>query len=139
MIDRATGNIKIDKKLIKPNDPKENISLLDLAEYREEQDMKNGWTWLTEKNILADNKYFILSFGLFKNKLRMVRIVFQDNKFDLANDWNSWSETDELEKLNKFKTWLNHELGSQETFEWGNAIAYYDSKGQSSYIILEYK
>jgi hypothetical protein len=139
MINRLTGHIKINETLIKANDLKDDIASYHLGEFRDEQDMKTGWTWLTENNILVDSKYFNLSFAFFEDRLRGVNIVFQDNKFDFTNGWDSWSEEEELQSLNQFKIWLNQEVGAQENFDWGTALAVYDSKGGSSSIVIQYK
>ena len=125
--------------IIKPNDLKKDIASFNLGQTREEQDMKNGWTWLTEKNICVDNKFFIFAFVFFDNRLKEIHITFQDKKFDLTQNWDIWSEEKELNKLKQFKTWVNQKLGTQDKFDWGTVDAVYDSKGATSSIILRYK
>jgi hypothetical protein len=139
MIDKSTGHITIEKVLIKPNDLESDIASFKLGQTRDKQDMQNGWTWLTEKNISSDNKFFIFTFAFFDKKLKAIDITLQDKKFDLTQGWDSWSEEKELKTLKQLKTWLKKELGTQESFEWGTALAVYDAKGGASVIKVKYK
>ncbi len=140
MIDKNSGEIIVgNKTTIGPNSSMEEILSLNLGQSRNQGDHKNGWTWLTERNVLLENKYFIMNFLFFDNKLKEIYFVVSEMKFNLESDWDSWSELQELLNLEKYKVWLANEVGNQEDFDWGKIWADYDSKGGSSSISMRYK
>ncbi len=140
MIDKSNGEIIVaDKTTIGPDSSMEEILSLNLGQLRNQGDHRNGWTWLTEKNVLLDNKYFIMNFFLFDNKLRQISFVVSEMKFNHELDWDSWSESQELLNLEKYKVWLANEVGNQEDFDWGKVWATYDSKSGSSSVGMRYK
>jgi len=139
MIDKKNGHLIISNKIhIKPNDLKKDILSLKLGQTRDERDLKNDWTGLIEKNICVGDKFFILDFSFFKNKLKTVSIIFQETLFDVKNGWESWTEEKELLKLKLFKKWLTAEIGKERDFDWGVAEVGYDKIGGYSSIVIRY-
>ncbi len=140
MINKDNGQIFFGgKTTIGPDSSLQEILFLNLGQSRNRGDYENGWSWLTERNVLLDNKYYIINFHLFNNKLKSIDFVFSDNKFNLEFDWDSWSESQELINLEKYKIWLNNELDNKKDFDWGEVWATYDSKSGGSSIGIRYK
>jgi hypothetical protein len=140
MIDKNKGHIKLNDSLeLTPNSNFDLIESLKLGELQEIRDIGTGYKWIDIKNIQIDHKYFIISLCFKETKLSELSIVINDNPFHLNSGWESWSEKEEKEKLNKYQDWLSQKLGNDRIFKWGEAWASYDPKSCSSSIGIRYK
>jgi hypothetical protein len=120
MINKTNGHLSISSEIeLAPNDSFQKIDNLKLGETQETQDMKNGYKWLTTKNVKINQEYFILSFCFFNDAFVMLSFVFDDKKFALNSSWDNWSEEKEQSNEHKFKNWVDDKLGHQGPFPWG--------------------
>jgi hypothetical protein len=140
MIDRKTGNIEVASgKVINPSMSFEEVIRMGLGESQAEKDIGNGWVWHDVKNVKIDDQYFNISFAFYNNKLNTITLVFSNTKYDSNKGSEPWSEKEELQKAIIFNNWLFAEVGSERTFNWGQAGAGYDPKGGFSSIVIRYK
>ncbi|GAB3782930.1 hypothetical protein GCM10028818_39810 [Spirosoma horti] len=139
MIDRTTGSITLSATCqLKAGDTFSELLALQLGESQEVADRNNGWKWLTIKNLEVAGDYVIISLCFYADALKQIELIVSENRFDLSDDWHSWSERNELVILKKLRTWLRNELGREGKFDWGEVWASYDPKGGSSSISLRY-
>jgi len=139
MIDRKTGSITLSETLkIRAGDNVDAIILLGTSNNQAIKDMKNGWKWLTAKNLRVNEQYYILSFGFQADALKQIQLIVSKDRFDLTENWDDWSETNELKLLTDLRIWVINELGREGTFDWGNVRAAYDRKAGSSSITITY-
>ena len=140
MIDQKTGCITLSPTCqLKAGTTFDDVFALSLGEVQEVVDRGKGWRWLTVRNLEVDGYYLILSLGFRANALNLIELVTSQDRFDLTRDWDSWSESDERNLLNKLQDWLRNELGHEGRFEWGYAQAIYDPKCGSSSISIRYQ
>jgi hypothetical protein len=104
----------------------------------EKWDVRNGWVHYYLKNFQIQQRYFFFDFMFFKNILSSVSFCFY-NQLVKNVSWADWSEENELKKQLEYEAWLEREIGSARSFEWGTINSYYDAKGGSSGIIIIYK
>lgn len=123
---------------LKAGDAFDTVFALLLGEVKEVVDNKNGWKWLTSRNVDVDGNYVIISLGFYADALKQVGLLVAKERFDLTANWDSWSESHELDILKELRHWLINELGREGLFEWGEAQAGYDPKGGFSSISLRY-
>lgn len=140
MIDKKTGYIILSDIIqIKHNDSQQEILSLNIGQSNKQWNHNNDWAWLQENNVFVDGKYFIFQFGFFKDKLKEMLLCVSNDKFNLENNWDNWSEQKELANLENYKEWLKNELGTQKDFDWGTVWTLYDARSGSSSIGIRYK
>lgn len=140
MIDPQTGDLNISEAVqITPGASLEWIVDLNLGEVQELRDMNNGWKWLTTKNVMVGQDYFILTFCFHTNALVRVDLIVSAHKYDLTAGWDTWSEVSETQRLADFRKWLEKEVGIKKKFNWGSAEALFDRKSGASTIVLKYE
>jgi hypothetical protein len=100
-------------------------------------DYKNGYKWLHLKEIEFYETFF--HFGLcFKND-QLDFIDFGFSSLDeLKNTWADWSEEKELSKKELYEKWLTDNVSPKRTFKWGTIATYYDPRGGTSGILVNY-
>ena len=139
MINKDNGHLEILPQIkLTPNDSLDRAEGLKLGEAQELSDIRNGYKWLTLKNIEVDNEYFIITLCFLNDRLKSLNLVVSDKRFDLNGDWNSWDEPDEKRKLTEFQKWVKRQLGREGQFSWGQVNASYDQRGGSSSILVIY-
>lgn len=140
MIDKTTGSIRLSETCqLHAGDALPDVSTFLSGEVQQVVDHKNGWQWLTIKNLVVDGQYVIISLGYHANALQQVELIVSQDRFNLAAGWDSWSEQSELDILTALRVWLRNELGSEGRFTWGDARAAYDPKGGYSSIGIRYR
>jgi hypothetical protein len=55
-----------------------------------------------------------------------------------AQDWGSWSETEELQNRDELERLLASKFGKRRTFPWGTVLAAYDPRSGSSALSVRY-
>lgn len=139
MIDPKTGFIALAGTCqIKAGDTIDVVKSYNLSDNQSVKDMKNGWKWLTVKNVFIDEQYYFLSFGFRADALKQIELIVSKDRFKLSVNWNDWSEATELALLTELRIWVKNELGCEGTFDWGTVQAAYDSKGGCSSISIIY-
>lgn len=140
MIDCNTGYLILDPSIcIRPGDSLEAVVALSLGDSNDIHDMQSGWQWLFARNVYVEQKYFVLHFGFYKNRLQRISLVVSNERFIPLSNWNSWSERIEMHRLAELTQWLFKELGSKRLFSWGTITANYDVKSTSSSITIDYE
>ena len=140
MINKETGSIRLsDTCQLRAGDTLADISAFPPGEVKQFVDHKNGWQWLTIKNLVVEEYHVILSLGYCANALQRIELLVAHDPFDLTAGWDSWSEQRELEMLVVLRVWLRNELGREGRFAWGDARASYDPKGGYSSIGIQYR
>lgn len=99
------------------------------------RDMNNGWMHYNVKDIFIDSTPYAFTFYFNTEDLKSISFVFD---YSPDESWNNWSLERELKRLNQYTTWLKGQLGEQTSFPWGEAGAFFDSKGGFSDIFLRY-
>lgn len=97
----------------------------------------NDYKWIYFRNIKISNLYFFLAICFHKEILKSISFSF--TLIPQEMNWNNWNETEELEQKKVFDIWLNDHFGKNRNFDWGKINSYYDEKGGSSGILIEYK
>ncbi|WP_018619518.1 hypothetical protein [Spirosoma luteum] len=140
MIDKETGSIRLsDTCQLHAGDALPDVSTFPASEIQQVVDHKNGWQWLTSKNLVVDGQYIILSLGYYANALQQIELIVSQDRFDLTVGCDSWSEQNELDIRTALRVWLRNELGREGRFAWGEAQASYDPKGGYSSIGIRYR
>lgn len=140
MIHSESGQLKISETQVVSRFANfETIQSMNLGQTQELRDLKNGWMSYDVKNLKINNHYFNLSFLFFKQKMREVSFVFQEQAFNVeTKNWSSWNENTEKEQAKYFNDWLDMILDGERNFEWGIVEAAYDSKSGFSSIKIRY-
>lgn len=123
---------------IAPNDSLESIAKLKLGEVQQLRDMETGYKWLTLKNVVVKDEYFILALCFFNDILKSVNVLVDDKPFNLNSSWEDCNEAEEEKTLLKYKQWIAQELGREGRFSWGEVSTNFDRKGWSTSIIVRY-
>ena len=120
MIDKVTGSIRLSETCqLHAGDALPDVSTFPPGEVQQVVDHRNGWQWLTLKNMVVDGQYVIISLGYYANALQQVELIVSQDRFDLTAGWDSWSEQDELDIRTALRVWLRNELGREVQFSWG--------------------
>ncbi len=138
LIDIDSGHIQINKKLFYHKMSFEE-ALNQSGEFkRETLDYKNGYKWINLNEIELFDYFF--HFGLcFKND-HLDYIDFGFSSLDeLKKTWADWTEANQLSKKEFYKKWLTDNLGKKRKFNWGKIETYYDQKGGTTGILIQYK
>ncbi|WP_373331507.1 hypothetical protein [Salmonirosea aquatica] len=117
MIDKETGSIRLsDTCQLHAGDTLADTSAYPPGEIKQFVDHRNGWQWLTIKNMVVEEYYVIISLGYCAKALQQIELLVYHDPFDLTAGWDSWSEQRELEMLAVLRVWLCNELGREGPF-----------------------
>ncbi len=101
------------------------------------RDMHNGWKHYSILNFKVNDTYLSMTFYFDNNTLKSLQFIVS-NKVIIMRSWDDWSEEEELKNRGYYDDWLTNQIGKVRQFAWGKVAAYYDKKGASSGISLEY-
>lgn len=132
-IDKRTGALTIDKDFTLSA----STTLNGIASYFGTS-LENYYGHNRVRNFKWHDKYFIFYFYFENSKLKSLSFIFNDKPYSDDPSWDDWSYEKEMKDLNRYKLWLNTELGSSRNFVWGSIDASYDNKSSGSRIILRY-
>jgi len=101
-------------------------------------DHKNGYKWIYLKEI--DLNVSLFHFGLcFKNE-HLFQVDFGFSSPDeIKKTWADWSKENELSRKKLYEKWLTENLSGKRNFKWGKIEPYYDPRGGTTGILINYK
>ena len=137
MIDFQTGNFKITDKIIVSQD-KSYWDILKLAPTNKTWDIKNGYKWIYFNDIEIENLFFYIGVCFHNDKLFRIDFGFSE-KQQKNITWDNWNEENELKRKDIYEEWLTNLIGKKRSFEWGKIGAYYDPRGGTTSMNIQYR
>lgn len=136
IINQQNGNFQItDKVIVGKDNTYEEI--LKLAPTNKTWDVKNGYKWIYFNDINIDKLFFNIGVCFHNERLFCIDFGFTD-KLEKNLTWDNWSEKDELKRKDIYEHWLTTIIGKKRNFEWGKVGAYFDPKGGTTSMNINY-
>ena len=136
IINQQNGNFQItDKVIVGKDNTYEEI--LKLAPTNKTWDVKNGYKWIYFNDINIDKLFFNIGVCFHNERLFCIDFGFTE-KLEKNLTWDNWSEKDELKRKDIYEHWLTTIIGKKRNFEWGKVGAYFDPKGGTTSMNINY-
>lgn len=137
IFEHDTRSMKLpDGNLIKCNDSLEYVYSLNLGQKQTVLQRENNWSKIAVKNIFLTGKYFNIDFVFNQNKLKQLKIIFQDSPYDLSlpDTWDEFFPESKYNRKKVYKEWMIEEFGHV-----GYNDVKADPEADGSYIFIWYK
>lgn len=142
IIDINSGNIDLNDNLKVTSKTSFEEITIQLTSYqiaKEFVNHNNGYEWIYLKNVEILPVSYHFGFCFYKDKLKYVDFGLSDINEIKKQNWNDWSEENELSKKEFYDDYLNILIGRKRKFQWGKIETIYDPRGGTTSILLKYK